>query len=132
MLKRLRHWAGAAKRDILALWLAARDPRVPCHAKAVAAAVAAYALSPIDIIPDFIPVLGYLDELIVVPLGIVIAVWLIPKDIMSDLRRKASGAVKPSARAGIVFVILVWFVTSVIVFVWIANTDWQREPRNDR
>ena len=67
----LKQWARALKRDVVALWIAGRDRRVPWHAKAVAAAVAAYALSPIDLIPDFIPVLGYLDDLILVPLGIV-------------------------------------------------------------
>jgi uncharacterized membrane protein YkvA (DUF1232 family) len=75
---RLRSWGAASKRDVVALWLAARDPRVPWRAKAVAAAVAAYALSPIDLIPDFVPVLGYLDDLIVLPLGILLAVKLIP------------------------------------------------------
>jgi uncharacterized membrane protein YkvA (DUF1232 family) len=64
MLARLRDWAYRVKRDVVALYLATRDPRVPWHAKAVAACVAAYALSPIDLIPDFIPVLGYLDEVV--------------------------------------------------------------------
>ena len=67
-LDRLKHWARGLKRDIVALWIAARDPRVPWYAKMAAGAVAAYALSPIDIIPDFIPVFGYLDDLIIVPL----------------------------------------------------------------
>ena len=67
MLQRLRDWARDIKRDVHALYLAARDPRVPWYAKAVALAVAAYALSPIDLIPDFIPVIGYLDDLIIVP-----------------------------------------------------------------
>jgi uncharacterized membrane protein YkvA (DUF1232 family) len=74
MFDKLRGWARGIKRDVMALWLAARDPRTPWYAKAVAATVAAYALSPIDLIPDFIPVLGYLDDLIIVPLGIVLAV----------------------------------------------------------
>ena len=80
--QRLRQWAGNIKRDVLALWLAVRDPRVPCHAKALAALVTAYALSPIDLIPDFIPVLGYLDDLIIVPLGIMAVVRLIPYQVM--------------------------------------------------
>jgi uncharacterized membrane protein YkvA (DUF1232 family) len=70
MLARLRDWAQRVKRDVVALYLATRDPRVPWYAKAVAACVAAYALSPIDLIPDFIPVLGYLDEVIILPLGL--------------------------------------------------------------
>ena len=73
MVARLKQWARTIKRDGIALWLAARDARVPWLAKAVAAAVAAYALSPIDLIPDFIPVLGYLDDVILVPLGILLA-----------------------------------------------------------
>src|SRR5262249_19115072 len=78
MLERAKLWARAIKRDVLALWIAARDPRVPWYAKALAMAVAAYALSPIDLIPDFIPVLGYLDDLVIVPLGILLVVALIP------------------------------------------------------
>ena len=78
-LKRLRQWARTIKRDVLMLSLAAHDPRVPWYAKVVAAGVAAYALSPIDFIPDFIPVLGYLDDVIIVPLGIVLAIRLFPR-----------------------------------------------------
>ena len=76
--RRAKQWARAIKRDVLAVWIAARDPRVPWYAKALAMAVAAYALSPIDLIPDFIPVLGYLDDLIIVPVGILLVVWLFP------------------------------------------------------
>ena len=70
IIKSLKLWAHAIKRDVVALWLAARDPRVPWYAKAAAGAVAAYALSPVDLIPDFVPVLGYLDDLIILPLSI--------------------------------------------------------------
>ena len=70
IVERLKVWARALKRDVLALYRSARDPRVPWYAKAVAGLVAAYALSPIDLIPDFVPVLGYLDDLIIVPIGI--------------------------------------------------------------
>src|SRR6188768_3565060 len=102
MLDRAKHWARAIKRDVIALWLAARDPRVPWYAKAVAAAVAAYALSPIDLIPDFIPILGYLDDLLIVPLGIMAAVSLIPEPVMADLRVTAAEQRKPSSTAGLV------------------------------
>ena len=84
-----KHWARAIRRDAHALYLAARDPRVPWYAKAVAIAVAAYALSPIDLIPDFIPVLGYLDDLIIVPLGIALVVRMIPPPIMAEHRATA-------------------------------------------
>jgi len=108
-LARLRHWARLIKRDVIALWLAARDPRVPRHAKLVAAAVAAYALSPIDLIPDIVPVLGYLDDLLLVPAGIVLAVRLIPADILSDLRAKASlRSIRPVSRAGAAAILLIW------------------------
>ena len=73
----------------LALYLACRDPRTPWYAKALAAVVAAYALSPIDLIPDFIPILGYLDDLMIVPLGIALTIKLIPKDVLEDCRRQA-------------------------------------------
>ena len=82
LIARMRRWAKAIKRDVHALYLSARDPRVPWYAKAVALAVAAYALSPIDLIPDFIPILGYLDDIILVPLGILLAVRLIPPEIL--------------------------------------------------
>jgi uncharacterized membrane protein YkvA (DUF1232 family) len=77
-LQRLRQWARTVKRDVLILYFAACDPRVPWYAKVVAACIAAYAFSPIDLIPDFIPVLGYLDDVIIVPLGILLALRLIP------------------------------------------------------
>jgi uncharacterized membrane protein YkvA (DUF1232 family) len=82
----LRAKAETIKRDVHALYLAARDPRVPWYAKAVAVTVAAYAISPIDLIPDFIPVLGQLDDLVIVPLGIVLAVRLVPPELMTEFR----------------------------------------------
>jgi uncharacterized membrane protein YkvA (DUF1232 family) len=78
MPRRVKEWACSIKRDTIVIWIAARDPRVPWYAKAVAVGVAAYALSPIDLIPDFIPVLGYLDDLIIVPLSILLAMRMIP------------------------------------------------------
>ena len=90
MKERVRNWAHRMKRDVRALLLAARDPRVPWYAKAAAMAVAAYAVSPIDLIPDFIPVVGYLDDLVLVPLGIRLAVRLVPADLMQEFRRAAA------------------------------------------
>jgi uncharacterized membrane protein YkvA (DUF1232 family) len=98
MKETLRRWARAAKREARFLRLAATDPRVPWYAKLLAAAVAAYALSPIDLIPDFIPVLGWLDDLVLVPLGIWLAVHLIPRDLRDELRRKA--AAEPGSVGG--------------------------------
>ena len=87
-MEKLR-WARSIKRDVVALYFAGRDARVPWYAKAVAVAVAAYALSPIDLIPDFIPILGQVDDLLIVPAGIFLAVKLIPPEIMSEHRAAA-------------------------------------------
>jgi uncharacterized membrane protein YkvA (DUF1232 family) len=115
VIEALKAWARSVKRDVVALWLAARDPRVPWHAKAVAAAVAAYALSPIDLIPDFIPVVGYLDDLVIVPLGILLAVRLIPADVMEDLRSQASTRPRPTSRAGLAFVVALWLLSAALL-----------------
>jgi uncharacterized membrane protein YkvA (DUF1232 family) len=91
MLASLKNRARALKRDVSAIYIARRDPRMPWYAKALAIVVAAYALSPIDLIPDFIPVLGYLDDLIIVPLGIWLVIALIPADVMAECRALATG-----------------------------------------
>ncbi|MEO6042085.1 MAG: DUF1232 domain-containing protein [Croceibacterium sp.] len=96
------------KRDVVALWLAARDPQVPWHAKALAGAVAAYALSPIDLIPDFIPVLGLLDDLLIVPLGIWAVTRLIPPPLMAELRAAAEARERPLSRGGAAAVVALW------------------------
>jgi len=113
MFERLRHWTQAVTRDVVAVYLAARDPRVPWYAKAVAGCVAAYALSPIDLIPDFIPVLGHLDDLIIVPLGILLAVRLIPPAIMAEHRKTAAATARPDSFAGAAAIITVWTALTV-------------------
>ena len=114
------------RRDVIALWIAARDPRVPWLAKAVAAAVAAYALSPIDLIPDFIPVLGYLDDLIIVPLGIMLAVHLIPDALMVKFRAEATKrASRPSSYAGAAVIVLLW-ATSAVLLLWWFGPRWHQ------
>lgn len=122
ILDRLKAWARGVKRDVVALWLATRDPRVPWYAKAVAALVAAYALSPIDLIPDFIPVLGYLDDVIIVPLGILLAARLIPTNVMGELRVKAAEYKKPKSTAGLVMVVLIWVAALGLTAWWL----WRR------
>ena len=117
---RLREWVQSLKRDVHAIYLAARDPRVPWYAKAVAACVAAYALSPIDLIPDFIPVLGYLDDLVIVPLGILLVAWLIPPAIMAEHRATAAVAqAAPRSMAGAIAIIAIW-TALVVGFSWLA------------
>jgi len=104
--------ASLLKRDLLALYLAYRDPRVPWYAKVFTAAVIGYALSPIDLIPDFIPVLGYLDDLIIVPAGIYLAIRMIPKEAMAECREKASSN-QISSRSK-------WVIASIIILVWVV------------
>jgi uncharacterized membrane protein YkvA (DUF1232 family) len=117
---RLKSWAQAIKRDVHALYLAARDSRVPWYAKAVAVLVAGYALSPIDLIPDFIPVIGYLDDLIIVPLGIWIAVRLIPPDIMAGHRATAErSASRSTSKAAAVAIVMIWILLTAAA-AWIA------------
>ncbi|MBI1174053.1 MAG: DUF1232 domain-containing protein [Sideroxydans sp.] len=116
-----KHWARTIKRDVHAVWLAARDPRTPWYAKALALVVAAYAVSPIDLIPDFIPVLGYLDDLVIVPLGIFLVVRLIPPEVMEEHREAAAKATeRPVSRLAAGVVIAVWIVcVALLVRVFI-------------
>ncbi len=123
ILARLNRWACALKLEAFALYLAARDSRTPWYAKVVTAAVAAYALSPIDLIPDFVPVIGYLDDLIIVPAGIALAVRLIPQQVMHDCRREAQARTansRPRSMAAAGFIIFVWLAVSlgVVLLVW--------------
>lgn len=116
LISKARLWARSLKRDIVALWLAARDRRVPWHAKAVAGAIAAYALSPVDLIPDFIPVLGLLDDLLIVPLGIMLAVRLVPPLIMVELRRQAEQRLdRPQSRIGLACIIVIWLACAILL-----------------
>ena len=118
-----RAWARTIKRDVVALWYAARDPRVPWYAKAVAACVVAYALSPIDLIPDFIPVLGYLDDLVIVPLGIIAAVKLVPEELMAEFRERAARLEqRPISYAGAILIAAIWIGATIAIAAWL----WSR------
>lgn len=120
MLERLKRWTRLAKRDTQALYLASRDPRVPWHVKALAAIVAGYAVSPIDLIPDFIPVLGLIDDAILVPLGFYLAFRLIPPEILAEHRARADAApLAPDGRRA-VFVILGLWTVGLAVSAWLA------------
>jgi uncharacterized membrane protein YkvA (DUF1232 family) len=111
MIERAKQWARVVKRDVHALYLAGRDPRVPWYVKALALCVAGYALSPIDLIPDFVPVLGYLDDVILVPLGVLLVVKLIPREIMAEHRALAAAAQdRPASHAAAIVIAMVWLV----------------------
>ena len=115
---RIRAWARDLKADVVALSLAVRHPGVPWYAKLVAALVAAYALSPIDLIPDFIPVLGYLDDIVLVPLGILLAVSLIPRPLMGELRARARAITDhPVSRRGALLVVALW-IAAALLLLW--------------
>jgi uncharacterized membrane protein YkvA (DUF1232 family) len=131
MLQRIRNWARALSRDVHAIYLASRDPRVPWYAKALAIAVAGYALSPIDLIPDFIPVFGYLDDLIIVPLGIWLVVSLIPEDVMAEYRALAKEAdQRPVSRAGMFAIIILW-IFGALALGWFGYAHWPGQVRPD-
>jgi uncharacterized membrane protein YkvA (DUF1232 family) len=110
------------KRDVVAIALAVRDPRVPWYAKVAGACVVAYALSPIDLIPDFVPVLGYLDDLVLVPLGLMLVLRLIPAHVLAEHRAAASAAAeRPVSRAGAFAVIGVWMLAALLLATWLCN-----------
>ena len=125
LMDRARAWAKAIRRDVVALWIAARDPRTPWRAKAVAALVAAYALSPIDLIPDVIPVLGWLDDLLIVPLGILLAVRLVPAPLMAEFRlRAAEMTARPRSRLAAAVIVALWIALAAAC-AWVV---WPRQP----
>ena len=125
LIARVKHWARALRRDAHAIFLASRDPRVPWAVKLLALAVAGYALSPIDLIPDFIPVLGYLDDLIIVPLGIWLVIELIPEDVMEEYRAVASAAAQRPVNKAAAMVIVALWISGAAVLGWIAFIHWR-------
>jgi len=117
---RLAQWARALKRESLALYYATRDARTPWYAKLLAGAIVAYALSPIDLIPDFIPVLGLLDELLLLPAAIWLALRLVPAPVLEESRRRAEAALeRPTSRTAAVVIVLVWIACAVALGAWI-------------
>jgi uncharacterized membrane protein YkvA (DUF1232 family) len=117
-LARWRRWARSLRREAYALYFAYRDRRTPWYARALAALVVAQAFSPIDLIPDFIPVLGYLDDLVLVPLGISLALRLIPPPVLAEARRQAEETLslsEPLNQAGLALVIGAWLLAAVIL-----------------
>jgi uncharacterized membrane protein YkvA (DUF1232 family) len=128
MLSKVKAWARGLKRDVHAVYLAARDPRTPWYARVAAILVAAYALSPIDLIPDFIPVLGYLDDLLIVPLGILLVVRLIPADVLEEHRMIAEErrATRPVSYGAAAFMVGLWIVAAGALYWWLEPLllDW--------
>ena len=122
MLDKLRAKADALGRETLALWYALRHPRTPFAAKVVAAIVVAYAVSPIDLIPDFIPVLGLLDDLVLLPLGIALCLKLLPADVMSECRERARESVeRPRSYTAAVVIALLWIAALALIGWWAAG-----------
>ncbi|MCA3260371.1 MAG: DUF1232 domain-containing protein [Telmatospirillum sp.] len=120
MWHRLKDWARALKRMALALWIAARDARTPLLAKLVALATSAYAFSPIDLIPDFVPVLGLLDDLVLVPAGLWLAVRLIPPALMAEFRHAAAAADRPVSRMAAAAIVAVWILSAGLLALTFA------------
>ena len=121
----LKARARALKADVVALYFAARHPRTPWYAKALVVATVAYALSPIDLIPDFIPVLGFVDEIILLPFAIALAVKMIPADVMSECRARAAGLDLRGSwtgRIGAAIIVLFWIALIVLAAVWAHST----------
>lgn len=126
--RQLKGWADSLKREGLVLWFACRDPRTPWYAKGLAILIVAYALSPIDLIPDFIPVIGLLDELILLPGAIWLVIRLLPHEVMLDSRARAlawTEAHRPRPRN--------WIAAGVIVVLWVVGLwmlwAWLIRPR---
>ncbi len=118
MLDRLKTRARALKKEVYAVYIAARDPRTPWYAKALIFLIVAYALSPIDLIPDFVPVLGYLDDLLIVPGGLWLAIRLIPPEVLEEARTTATarGVDGNASRVGAALILLIW----ILAILWIA------------
>ena len=119
-----KQWARQLKKETYAIYIACKDPRVPWYARVFAGFVVAYALSPIDLIPDVIPVLGYLDDLILVPLGILLVVKMIPSDVLVEGRKKAEAAMgqgKPTSRNAAIVIIGIWLVLGILAVIWVAG-----------
>jgi uncharacterized membrane protein YkvA (DUF1232 family) len=125
LLEKLRSRARALKKEVFAVYFAARDPRTPWYAKALVLLIVAYSLSPIDLIPDFIPILGYLDDLIIVPAGIALAIRLIPAQVMVEAREQAanSSVARSVGYVGLGIILLVWIILLIgvlrLIYFWL-------------
>lgn len=116
-VRKLKSTALYLKQQIRVLYLSCRDPRTPWYAKLFAAIVTAYAFSPVDLIPDFVPVLGYVDDLILIPLGIVLALRMIPNQVLADNRHRAQAAARQAKPTS-------WAAGFIIIGIWVAIAVW--------
>lgn len=118
----VKNWARRIKRDVLVVYFAARNPETPLIVRALAFFIAAYALSPIDLIPDFIPVFGYLDDLVIVPLGILIIVRMLPVQVLIASREKADVVLeRPSSKLAAFFIVCIWSVCAATFAYWLLR-----------
>jgi len=130
LVDQARTWARRIKRDVMTLWFALSHPATPWYAKAMGALVVAYALSPIDLIPDFIPVLGHVDDVILLPALIWLTVRLLPEPVLAESRQRAEQWMaqqhaKPRSLAGGVVIVLTWLAVAVLLSLWLANAFWR-------
>jgi uncharacterized membrane protein YkvA (DUF1232 family) len=127
LIDSLKPWAEKAKQDAVMLWFAYRHPQTPIATKIISALAVIYALSPIDLIPDFIPVLGYLDELILLPCMVWLAMKFVPIDVKNECRQLAEEWIqtqqaKPIHRGGILLVVVVWMIVGLSLYGWLIGT----------
>lgn len=133
---KLKQRAAQLRSETLALYLAARDPRTPWYAKLLVAGIVAYAFSPIDLIPDFVPILGYLDDLILIPLGIALAIKLVPTVVLTECRaraRETDQTDKPGGRVAGAVIVVIWLLLAALCAAWVygalaANSEVQPAP----
>ena len=120
----LKAWAKRVKRDGVTLWFAGKNPQTPWYAKSLGVFVVAYALSPIDLIPDFIPVLGYVDDVLLLPALIWLAIKLLPPDVLASCRTQAdewmqTKGSRPSSRAGAALIVVMWIAIGAGAWLWL-------------
>lgn len=123
---KLKNWARRIKRDGVTLWFAGKHPATPWYAKALGVFVVAYALSPIDLIPDFVPVLGYVDDVLLLPGLIWLTIRLLPPEVLADCRNQADVWIetqgsKPSSRVGAVVIVLLWIAVGTAIWTWLVQ-----------
>lgn len=125
--EKLKRWASRLKAEVYALYLAYKDPRVPVYARVFAAVVVGYAFSPIDLIPDVIPIVGYLDDLVLVPLGVALAIRMIPAPVLAECRERAREVIargKPVNKVAAAVIVAVWVALAVLAVLLVAR--WTR------